>query len=81
MAMHELKTWPEFFEAVRDGTKTFEVRKNDRNFQVGDVLMLVEYDPHKGEYTGQKETRRVTYILGDGFEAVADGFCVLALGE
>lgn len=32
--VHRLKTWTPFFNAIRDGEMTFEVRKNDRNFQV-----------------------------------------------
>lgn len=43
--MHTLKTLPEFFDASKRGVKPFEVRKNDRDFQVGDVLELVEFDP------------------------------------
>lgn len=42
--VHELKTWPYYFEEVWNGTKTFEVRKNDRDFRVGDTLILQEYD-------------------------------------
>ena len=42
---HELKIWPEFYERVRDGEKTFEVRTNDRNFQCGDFVVLKEWDP------------------------------------
>ena len=45
---HYLKTWPKFFEDVWSGVKRFEYRKNDRNFQVGDMLALEEYDPEKG---------------------------------
>ena len=42
---HELKIWPQYFCRVKDGTKTFEVRKNDRGFQPGDTVVLREYDP------------------------------------
>jgi hypothetical protein len=37
---HELKTDPEAFDAVASGAKTFELRRNDRDYQVGDVLVL-----------------------------------------
>lgn len=60
---HELKCWPEFYDAVASGVKTFEIRKNDRGYQVGDTLLLHRYDPQKQEYTGESITRTVTYIL------------------
>lgn len=42
---HELKIWPQYFKPVIDGLKTFEVRKNDRGFQAGDIVSLQEWDP------------------------------------
>jgi hypothetical protein len=59
---HELKTWPEFFVHVFHRRKNFEIRKNDRDFQVGDKLKLREYDPEKQSYSGRTEFRRITYI-------------------
>jgi hypothetical protein len=44
--IHNLKIWPQFYCRVLDGTKTFEVRKNDRNYQRGDSLVLQEWDPN-----------------------------------
>lgn len=38
--IHELKILPEYFEAVTSGRKQFEIRKNDRDFKVGDQLIL-----------------------------------------
>lgn len=60
---HELKTWPEYFEAIKRGAKTFEIRKNDRNFAVGDVLLLRKYCPHCKSYLGDSETVIVNYVL------------------
>lgn len=42
---HELKIWPQFYKLVAEGSKTFEVRKNDRDFQVGDEVKLKYFDP------------------------------------
>lgn len=44
---HQLKTLPVYFDAVKRGDKTFEICKNDRDFQTGDMLVLREYDPAK----------------------------------
>jgi len=60
---HELKTWPEYFEAVLDGTKTFELREDDRKFSPGDELHLREWDPRTEDYTGREEFKRCGYIL------------------
>lgn len=40
-AVHELKTWPTYWDAVARGEKLFEVRKNDRFFQCGDIVHLL----------------------------------------
>lgn len=76
--MHELKIWPEYFEAVRSGLKTFEIRKHDRGFHVGDTLWLREYDPNSEEYTGRSVKRMITYILV-GPPYVAEGYAALSM--
>lgn len=74
MDEHELKCWPEFFQAIVEGHKPFEYRLNDRNFQVGDVLHLREWVPNPswdganpqevpGSYTGRALRKRVGYVL------------------
>ncbi len=60
---HELRCWPEFFAAILDGSKPFEVRRDDRGFRVGDVLRLREYEPYVTGYTGRELRVRVTYRL------------------
>lgn len=57
-----LKTWPKYFNAVERGTKTFEIRQNDRPFMVGTKLVLHEYDPDKDVFTGRTLERVVTYM-------------------
>ena len=64
--IHNLKTWPEYFKEVVRGRKLFEIRKNDRNFQKGDILNLQEYEPKKNRYTGVSACFRVIYILSGG---------------
>jgi hypothetical protein len=82
--VHELKTWPRPYEAVRAGIKRFEWRLNDREYQSGDVLHLREYEPpgfiEMGKYTGRSLKARVTYVLSAGFGLPA-GYCVLSLSE
>lgn len=75
--VHNLKTWPAYFSAVCLGSKNFECRKDDRGFNVGDTLILHEYDPDNG-YTGGQVTKAITYILRD-FEGVVPGWCVMGL--
>lgn len=50
MTTHTLKCWPDFFNAIASGRKTFEVRKNDRGYQAGDTLVLRAYDPNPPQY-------------------------------
>lgn len=61
--LHDLKTWKQFYKAVESGEKLFEIRKNDRNFQLHDILLLREYDQIREAFTGRSIKVRVTYIL------------------
>ncbi len=62
MKKHYLKIWPEYFDAVRTGKKTFEVRKYDRHFVLGDILILHEYDPETKRYARNIIKVKITYI-------------------
>ncbi len=90
---HYLKTWPKFFQDVKMGRKPFEIRKNDRDFRVGDILALFEWDPkvkietsHRAYqetgpvgYTNSKPLRvRVTYIL-EGIFGIQPGYVVMGI--
>jgi ASC-1-like (ASCH) protein len=78
---HALKTWPEYFEAIVSGKKNFEVRKADRDFAVGETLLLQCFDPEEKRYTGQEHKVRVTYILHGGNFGIEKGFCVMGIEE
>lgn len=62
---HNLKIWPQNFCRVKDGSKTFEVRKNDRGFQCGDLVCLNEFDPDLFEprFTGKSITFLIGFVL------------------
>jgi hypothetical protein len=68
LVTHELKCDPEPFQAVLDGLKTAEFRKNDRWFEAGNKLILRETAPgDRGSYTGRSVRCTITDVtpLGD----------------
>lgn len=77
---HALKTEPVWFADIVKGIKTFEVRKYDRPFKIGDAILLQEYDPEAGIYTGKEWSGSITYLLDDPL-FVKKGFCVLGIKE
>lgn len=79
MKEHKLKIYPEYFEAVRSKQKTFEIRKNDRDYQVGDSLILQEFDPNIEAYTDESVSASVTYIFYGGSFGVDKGYVVMAI--
>ena len=79
MKEHDLKTWPEYFQAVRDGRKPFELRFNDRDFQVGDILNLQEFEPMTQAFTGETERVVVSYVLAGPW--LAPGVVALGIKE
>ena len=76
--IHELKILPEFFADVITGKKTFEVRKLDRPFHVGDLLALNEFDPKTKCYTGNSCLVYIDYILSDN-EYCKNGYAVMSI--
>lgn len=76
---HELKTIDTYFYRVFTGQKTFEVRKNDRDFQIGDLLILNEIDGSTMEPTGRTVFRKIDYILHGGQFGIQEGYCVMSL--
>jgi Domain of unknown function (DUF3850) len=89
MAEHHLKTLPDYWDAVERGDKDFEVRRDDRGFQKGDVLLLEKFNPNGGlagaydiDYTapGRKPKtlrRKIKYILTGGQFGIEPGYVVI----
>lgn len=62
----KLKSWSPFFQAIKAGQKTHDLRsKKDREFFVGQLLTLAEYEPFTGQYTGDEIDVVVTFITDD----------------
>jgi len=89
MKTHNLKTDSDVFKSVQCGDKTFEIRKDDRGFQVGDYLVLLE-TKYTGEqmksepaspmlYTGEACVRRVTHILRGPKYGLREGWVIMSV--
>ncbi len=85
---HELKCWPQFFDAIAEGRKRHDLRRAyDRDFHVGDTLHLREFDPANNAYTGRDQVVHVTYVtsaelpcaLSDG--ALNPDYCILSIAR
>lgn len=76
--VHDVKLGTTFFDDVKTGRKTFELRKNDRGYKEGDTIVLHEYKD--GTTTGRTITKKIVYMLEE-FTGLEDGYCILGLGE
>ena len=75
---HKLKILPEYYDSVCDGSKTFEVRKKDRDFRVGDSIELREYSEKEKEYTGRNVDVSICYVLDDPVYC-KDGYVIFGI--
>lgn len=75
--IHELKIQPQYFNEVMNLNKHFELRKDDRDYQVGNSIILKEFD--NGKYTGKESgCLEITYILRNCPEyGLMDGYCII----
>lgn len=74
--VHRLKTLQPYFNDVKDKEKNFELRQNDRDYQVGDTLILNEWTG--SFFTGAGVTRKIKYVLKDCPEfGLTPGYCIL----
>lgn len=73
--VHHIKLGASFFEEIERGEKTFELRKNDRDYKKGDILEMMEFKD--GKNTGRTVRVLVTYILTE-FAGLEEGYCIMA---
>ena len=76
--IHYLKTTNPYFEAVANGSKKFDFRKNDRDFKINDIVCLQEYFIETESYSGKEISATITFIL-EYFNGIQDGYCILSL--
>ena len=74
--VHTVKIAKMYYEDVKSGKKSFELRKNDRGYKQGDILRMLEYA--EGEWTGREMVVEVTYLLED-YAGLEEGYCIMAL--
>jgi hypothetical protein len=76
---HKVKVWPQYFKDICSGLKTFEVRKDDRNYQVGDSLLMLEWVPETESYTGLFSNFRIIYKLEGGQFGIEKEYCCIGI--
>lgn len=81
MKIHELRIYKEYFTLVKSGVKQFEVRLNDREFEIGDELILKEWDKENLVYTGRFLHRKVDYLLKGGQFGIVEGYVVMSMSK
>lgn len=83
MKVHNLKTLQPFYDQVCEGKKKFELRKDDRDYKVGDILRLYEGDEQVDNHQ-LRENKNFTYVqviykLEGGIYGLEKGFCILGI--
>lgn len=73
--IHELKILPEYFNQVISGNKNWELRKNDRGFKVGDLIVIKEWVER---YTGRSSLGTIKFIL-ENYTGIENGYCILSI--
>ena len=77
MKLHKLKILPKYYDKVLSKEKMFEIRKDDRNFKVGDIIRLCEHDGK--EFTGRDSLYNIDYKLNGGEYGLEEGYCILSI--
>ena len=81
--VHWLKCWEEQYDAVARGDKHHEVRRLDRDYRVGDHLVLRRWSPARGAYTAPHSALRVevTHLTLGGQFGLPPRTCVMSIAH
>lgn len=85
MATHTVKSWAHFFDAISAGRKLHDLRIMDRDYKVGDFIILQKYDNINGRYTGDEVKVEITYITSNkvpcafSSSALAKDYAILSI--
>ena len=88
MTTHEVKIWPRYFDDVASGRMTHNLRKNDRGYRNGDRIVMREWRPADGQYTGRECVADITHVLQRGLApsersptslGLSPGYAILSL--
>lgn len=74
--VHEVKLAAMYYDDVKTGKKTFELRKNDRNYKEGDKLHMLEFKD--GRHTGRTISADIVYLLEE-YTGLTEGYCILGI--
>lgn len=74
--VHSIRLAKTYFNDVASGKKSFELRKNDREYKVGDMLEMLEFAD--GRNTGRIIQAEVVYML-EGYTGLEEGYCILGI--
>ena len=83
--VHHLKSWPQYFVPIKEGQRTHDLRRNDRDFHVSDTMVLEEFDPKTQKYSGETCEVEITSMTSTSqpcavsSEALDPAFCILSI--
>lgn len=79
MKTHEVKSWPKSFQPIKSGAKRADIRRDDRGYKVGDILIHREWLPEQKSYTGESIRTLITHILRGPDFGVPEGHVVMSI--
>lgn len=74
--VYQLRLPGSCYEDTKNGIKTFELRKKEKEYRKGDILELMEFT--EGRHTGRVIRAEITYILDD-YTGLEEGYCIMAI--